>query len=249
MTGHTRLKELAQAVQEGMRWYSQDDLFENSIDRPEDLAYIEAASPDVVLGLIAEIENLKAYAMHERSLGAEGPMIALNDMTQECDQLRARIAELEGQEPVATLVIGIEDAERGTAGFDLLNFKLPVGNYKLFIAPGAAPREFIPCENTQEANDAIETMLAEYNYPANTRNAGRAGYRAARLMMEKMTAPTAPKPLICEWTKDPDFEMGDTYDSSCGEKWSFIDGGPQENRVRFCQGCGKSVGITQKGSV
>ena len=45
----------------------------------------------------------------------------------------------------------------------------------------------------------------------------------------------------CTWSKDPDFEMGDTYDSSCGEKWSFIDGGPTENRVRFCQGCGKPV--------
>ena len=49
----------------------------------------------------------------------------------------------------------------------------------------------------------------------------------------------------CTWTKDPDFEMGDTYDSSCGEKWSFIDGGPTENRVSFCQGCGKPVKIVQ----
>ena len=49
------------------------------------------------------------------------------------------------------------------------------------------------------------------------------------------------EPTGCTWTKDPDFEMGDTYDSSCGEKWSFIDGGPTENRVRFCQGCGKPV--------
>ena len=50
----------------------------------------------------------------------------------------------------------------------------------------------------------------------------------------------------CEWAQDPEFEMGDTYVSSCGEKWSFIDGGPQENRVRFCHGCGKPV--TTKGS-
>ena len=50
----------------------------------------------------------------------------------------------------------------------------------------------------------------------------------------------------CTWSKDPDFEMGDTYDSSCGEKWSFIDGGPTENRVRFCQGCGKPVKLTKE---
>ena len=53
------------------------------------------------------------------------------------------------------------------------------------------------------------------------------------------------EPTGCTWTKDPDFEMGDTYDSACGEKWSFIDGGPTENRVSFCQGCGKPVKIVQ----
>ena len=47
----------------------------------------------------------------------------------------------------------------------------------------------------------------------------------------------------CVWTQDSDFEMGDTYDSGCGEKWSFIEGGPKENNVRFCQGCGKPVVI------
>lgn len=42
----------------------------------------------------------------------------------------------------------------------------------------------------------------------------------------------------CKWTHDePEY----SWDSACGEKWSFIDGGPEDNRVRFCQGCGKSV--------
>lgn len=46
----------------------------------------------------------------------------------------------------------------------------------------------------------------------------------------------------CTWTKDPDDEyMPDTWDSACGEKWTFNDGGPIENSVRFCQGCGKTV--------
>lgn len=47
----------------------------------------------------------------------------------------------------------------------------------------------------------------------------------------------------CTWSQDPDFDMGDTYSSSCGEKWSFIDGGPSENRVKFCHGCGKPVNV------
>lgn len=48
-------------------------------------------------------------------------------------------------------------------------------------------------------------------------------------------------PEICEWKQDPDYELGDTYHSSCGELWSFVDGGPKENRVSYCHNCGKSV--------
>lgn len=45
----------------------------------------------------------------------------------------------------------------------------------------------------------------------------------------------------CQWVKDTDPETGDSYESGCGEKWAFIEGGPKENRVRFCHGCGKPV--------
>jgi hypothetical protein len=48
-------------------------------------------------------------------------------------------------------------------------------------------------------------------------------------------------PAVCEWKRDSDFEMGDTYHSSCGELWSFVDGGPTDNRVRYCHHCGKKV--------
>jgi hypothetical protein len=58
-------------------------------------------------------------------------------------------------------------------------------------------------------------------------------------------------PAVCEWTQDADFEMGDTYHSSCGELWSFIDGGPKENRVSYCHHCGKPVKLASapKGTV
>ena len=36
-------------------------------------------------------------------------------------------------------------------------------------------------EDSDESNAAITAMLAEYNYPANPQNAGRAGWRACRL--------------------------------------------------------------------
>jgi hypothetical protein len=48
---------------------------------------------------------------------------------------------------------------------------------------------------------------------------------------------------VCTWKLDG-WDEG-IWQSSCGEAWSFIDGGPVENRVRFCHGCGKPVAAMQ----
>lgn len=45
-------------------------------------------------------------------------------------------------------------------------------------------------------------------------------------------------PDSCKLTYD---EQDYKWDSACGESWQFTDGGPEDNHVRFCQGCGKSV--------
>lgn len=42
-----------------------------------------------LLKLKAENENLRAYAVHERSLGAEGPMLDLHDLKQKYNQLES----------------------------------------------------------------------------------------------------------------------------------------------------------------
>lgn len=44
----------------------------------------------------------------------------------------------------------------------------------------------------------------------------------------------------CTWTYD---ETHCAWDSSCGEKLILEDGGPNENRIRFCHGCGKPVEV------
>ena len=36
-------------------------------------------------------------------------------------------------------------------------------------------------------------------------------------------------------------DLAGTWRSSCGELWSFIDGGPNENRVTYCHHCGGKV--------
>ncbi len=51
---------------------------------------------DEIKRLQAEIERLRAYAHHERSLGAEGPMIELTQARQEIERLRAVIEQNAG---------------------------------------------------------------------------------------------------------------------------------------------------------
>lgn len=43
---------------------------------------------------------------------------------------------------------------------------------------------------------------------------------------------------VCVWTLDRD-NWGDSWDTACGEKYVFIDGGPRENGQRFCGYCGR----------
>ena len=60
-----------------------------------------------------------------------------------------------------------------------------------------------------------------------------------------LSAPaTAPEQQECKWTFDDD--ESNTWASGCGELWSFIDGGPAENRVKYCHGCGKPVVLEDK---
>lgn len=47
----------------------------------------------------------------------------------------------------------------------------------------------------------------------------------------------------CIWRYD---ENDYYWSGACGEDWCFTDGGPEENRVRFCQGCGRPVMLEQQ---
>lgn len=47
----------------------------------------------------------------------------------------------------------------------------------------------LPKPGSAEASAMIDTLLAEYQYPANSKNAARAGYEAARRMLAALAAP------------------------------------------------------------
>jgi hypothetical protein len=43
---------------------------------------------------------------------------------------------------------------------------------------------------------------------------------------------------ICEWTEDTD---DGSWDTACGHRFQFTDGGPKENGQQFCGYCGRSL--------
>lgn len=53
-----------------------------------------------------------------------------------------------------------------------------------------------------------------------------------------MVKPTA---THCTWTPDADPNAPGTFHSACGVAWTFTEGGPADNDVRFCMGCGCTV--------
>lgn len=49
----------------------------------------------------------------------------------------------------------------------------------------------------------------------------------------------------CTWGASDDFEA-DYWETACGEAFSFIDGGPLENHIKFCPYCGLAVLVAPK---
>lgn len=50
------------------------------------------------------------------------------------------------------------------------------------------------------------------------------------------------EPQCCTWTEDGD----GVWETACGEAYCFTDGGPRENRSRFCPYCGKPLAVKAK---
>ena len=46
---------------------------------------------------------------------------------------------------------------------------------------------------------------------------------------------------VCVWRAMDDDNMPGTYEGSCGAAWTFNDGTPVENDMRFCPQCGGVV--------
>ena len=53
-------------------------------------------------------------------------------------------------------------------------------------------------------------------------------------MLDEIDRLKAAQPAPCTWTKSADPHMPDTYAATCGAIWTFTEGGPAENNMRFC---------------
>lgn len=102
------------------------------------------------------------------------------------DMLQRRAAVTHAK-PVASIYISAD----GSREFDDWRVDLPPGNHQLFTAPRSAqPQpEQLPHPGTPEAEEMIDKLLAEYNRPANMKNAARAGYMAARRLLQNARQP------------------------------------------------------------
>lgn len=97
---------------------------------------------------------------------------------------------------------------------------------------------------------ALKKLLEQYDELAEEDNSGwilagelAKANHAREVLSRAQAAPVVGAHDACVWTQDTDYET-DVHYSACGEAWSFIEGGPKENKVRFCQGCGKPVKLT-----
>lgn len=45
----------------------------------------------------------------------------------------------------------------------------------------------------------------------------------------------------CQWRQTNDPYMPDTWEADCGAMWTFTDGGPKDNHMRFCPQCGNPL--------
>lgn len=71
-----------------------------------------------------------------------------------------------------------------------------------------------------------------------------AGYRCGTEALRVEDEPTIPagnSQPTCWWVKDVCAIEGDTWLSICGRRWILASGGPAENKIRYCHGCGKPV--------
>lgn len=94
-----------------------------------------------------------------------------------------------------------------------------------------------------EAQEPITAVQNDYNADGKSNRI----YDYLPAGTQLYAAPKPPSvPDACTWSLSDEFEGADTYKTSCGTLWSFIDGEPGENGMKFCHSCGHPVAAAPK---
>jgi len=137
MTEQLKVLALAAAVidhNENRGWYEEDMLLQDGVYYTKNARFIAAASPDVVLALIAERDNLKDTTDNLDEM--------YNSLSRDYAELKAELAALESQEPCAWAIQGSSFVYKGEhAKVDAKAEAKRVGGtcraYPLYTAAGA----------------------------------------------------------------------------------------------------------------
>jgi len=161
-----------------------------------------------------------------------------------------QIQELQQQQDTPVAFYDIAHDEDGEIEYEFSVYPRP--GFKPLFAQAIAAPQAVPVDGMADAYTGAREDLAIWKRRA--LEAEELNRKFAREVNgSTFMGEPAPQavPAVCEWKQDDDFEMGDTYHSSCGELWSFVDGGPTDNRVSYCHHCGKKVQLAAapKGAV
>lgn len=128
----------------------------------------------------------------------------------------------------------------------------------LYVAPSASP--VAPAQQASEQPAMIaavdwaglaldleqQAKRVESKTAKRVMNAAAHGLRlmGAALLSQQAGSVAESKRATCEWDLTDD-ENG-IWESSCGETWTFIDGGPIENNMKFCHCCAGLLKVADK---
>ena len=111
---------------------------------------------------------------------------------------------------------------------------LDVGDYAGFLAEAVEQIEFLITDRYARFDEAVKTGVCEICKETAVKECDRLN---AELLAAKNDS------RLCRWVNDDD----GVWHSECGESWEFIEGGPVENRTRFCHYCGGGVVVVTIG--
>lgn len=107
--------------------------------------------------------------------------------------------------------------------------------------PRAALKSLLQGGNSPVVPDGIELVANTLEHIGNFADAAIIRQLAAN---QQQNAPQNIPEIIpdsCTWTFS---NYDDHWSGTCGVEWIFPDGGPEENGVKFCPKCGKSVAVS-----